>query len=292
MTHPTPRLSVVIITWNSERHIGRCLSTLRTDLERSHLRHEIIVIDNGSSDSTLQRLAELGYSTVTVVPLGSNTGTTFSRNIGLRMAAGEYICVLDSDIEFTQPNTLQRLIDDLDHTPGCGIIAPRLTYGSGTHQKSCDRFPTLFTKLKRLFFLKSLERQEGRQSCDRAEKMEVDYAISAFWLFRRILTDRIGLLDEHIFYAPEDVDYCARCWLGGLSVVYDPNVVAVHNAQEISRKRLFSKAALDHILGLLYYYRKYRCLLATRRLHAAIDRARNSSDAKDPAVGAAQHLEH
>lgn len=73
------------------------------------------------------------------------------------------------------------------------------------------------------------------------------------------VVDKVGLLDENIFYAPEDVDYCLRIWKSGFKIIYDPQVSAVHHAQEISRGFTFNKATVEHIKGLFYYFRKHRC---------------------------------
>src|SRR5690606_21095374 len=99
-----------------------------------------------------------------------------------------------------------------------------------------------------------------------------DYAISAFWLFRRRLLDEVGYLDERIFYSPEDVDYCLRVWEAGYKVVYDPRVHAIHDAQEISRGFRMARFTWSHIGGLLYLFRKHRYMLGHRRLYRRIGR--------------------
>src|SRR5690606_30425379 len=93
------------------------------------------------------------------------------------------------------------------------------------------------------------------------EPFSVDYAISAFWLVRRSLYAALGGLDEKIFYAPEDVDFCLRVWRSGHSVVYVPSVTVVHHTQEISRGFALNRAKLNHVKGLLYYFLKHRYIL-------------------------------
>jgi GT2 family glycosyltransferase len=80
---------------------------------------------------------------------------------------------------------------------------------------------------------------------------------SAFWLFKRELIESIGLLDEKIFYAPEDVDFCVRAWLKGWKIYFYSRAKVIHRAQEISRKKPFGRAALSHLKGLAYYFWKY-----------------------------------
>ena len=82
--------------------------------------------------------------------------------------------------------------------------------------------------------------------------------MSACWIRRRDAYDQIGLLDEHIFYAPEDVEYCLRSWSLGLKVIYYKNCTVLHHWQRISRKKFFSKHNYEHIKGLKYLKRKYK----------------------------------
>jgi GT2 family glycosyltransferase len=147
-----------------------------------------------------------------------------------------------------------------------------------------DRFPTLPHKARRFFALRAMERRVNREPPPGGVR-EVDYAISAFWLFRRDLIDRVGVLDERIFYAPEDVDYCLRLWKSGYSVLYDATVHAVHDAQEISRGAPLKKIALRHIAGLLYLFRKHGYVMSRRRVYRAIARARTDAIAAGRLAG-------
>ena len=268
-------LSFIILSWNSAHFLEGVLTTLESDIKGSGLSHEIIVIDNGSQDGSLTALR--GYQAkglpITVVPLGHNTGTTFSRNIGFRMARGKFICVLDSDMEFCELNTLLSLMRVFESHPQAGIVSPILKYPSGNHQKSFDQFPTLTNKLQRLFFLRSMEEKEGHREFKVNDILEVNYTISAFWLFRRELVERIGLLDENIFYAPEDVDFCLRTWLAGQQVLYCGCTRVIHRAQEISRKKPFGKAARSHLAGLIYFFRKYGYAISLKKISSRIAEA-------------------
>ena len=79
---------------------------------------------------------------------------------------------------------------------------------------------------------------------------------------------KVGLLDEHIFYAPEDVDYCLRMWLNGYKVVYNPTAEVIHYTQRVSHKS--KKLAILHAEGLLYYFWKYKYLFSKRRIYNKI----------------------
>lgn len=260
------KLSLVILTWNSATYIEKCLTTVKKDLAESNIDFEIIFIDNGSTDGTVEAIKSAGPNNVVRIELGNNTGTTFSRNIGLRYCTGTHVAIIDSDVIIKEERTFERLIEYLDAHQEVGILVPRLIFASGRFQKSTDVFPTLVHKLKRFFFLRQMEEKE----IEHTEPTDVDYAISAFWLFRKTLTAEIGLLDEHIFYAPEDLDYCLRSWVYGRPVRLYPQVTVIHDAKEITRKKLLSRHTFSHAAGLFYFFRKHGYMFSATRLRNRI----------------------
>ena len=94
---------------------------------------------------------------------------------------------------------------------------------------------------------------------------DVDTAISAFWLLPASFLERVGLLDENIFYSPEDVDYCMRVHEAGFPVCYYPEIECVHITQQITHRRRLSRISLSHLRGLAYYFRKHRYLFSASR---------------------------
>ena len=255
-------LSFVILSWNSKDHLECCLASIEKQLPDHDWQYEIFVVDNGSTDGSAQWLKEQEKHKPNVVKpiyLDHNTGTTYSRNRALKLCKGEYIIVLDSDVEL-HSETIPALKTVIESEDGVGMVVPKLLYGSGQLQKSTDEFPTLIRKLERLFFLKSIEDREAA-AVPVNDNVYVDYAISAFWMFSKQVLDEVGLLDEKIFYAPEDVDYCIRVWKSGFKILYVPREVATHHAQEISRGFKLNKAKIEHVKGLIYYFIKHRYFL-------------------------------
>jgi len=282
VTAPTRpvRLSSVVLSWNSSRHIEGCVRSLLAESDASGGDDEIIVVENGSTDGAveiLKRLEQERPQQVKVLYLERNTGTTVSRNLALQRAAGRYVAVIDSDV-IVPPGTLAPLLARLEQDPSCGLVAPLLRYPDGRLQMSTDVFPTLPRKIRRLLSLKRMERRRNSRDWPRVP-IDVDYAISAFWVMRRSTVDRVGFLDERIFYSPEDVDYCLRMWEAGYRVVYDPTVQAIHCAQEISRGFPVSAAAFSHVGGLLYLFRKHRYAFSRARLYRRFSEVRTDSRA-------------
>lgn len=258
------QLSFVILTWNSARYVQKCFDRIFAAMDGRGLEYEILVLDNGSTDGTvelLQRAARDYAAKLRVFYEPQNLGTTRSRNILLRAARGEYVCIMDSDVEVF-PGVIDTLLVQLQKLDGAGMVVPRIRYPSGNWQKSFDGFPTLANKINRFARLRTIEQREGGElGGSGLAPFRIDYAISAFWLMRRSLFERVGLLDEKIFYAPEDADFCLRVWKAGFSIWYVPEVEVIHHTQEISRGFKLNRAKWNHIVGLAYYFLKHRYLL-------------------------------
>lgn len=264
-------ISFIILTWNSAASIGHCLASIH-EVAKS-LDVVTGVIDNGSTDETpviLQRAAKsFPEIALDIVWLPENRGTTISRNIGIRRVANRarYLCILDSDA-FITTEALRNMMRVLEETPHAGIVGPMLRSEDGTVQNSGRAVPTLTLKLLKVLPIASLRR--------RGEQMEViekpagavvpvGYLMSACWLMKSSLVRDIGLLDEHIFYAPEDVEYCLRAWTKGYRVLYDGRVAITHVWQRLSRKKLLSRHNWEHLKGLAYLFWKYRYCFRSRK---------------------------
>lgn len=255
-THNSLDISVVILSYNSASYIDKCINSIMAAISSDKYSFDIYIIDNGSKDGSTEKLLSFQARYPDRIKLkffSENTGTTRSRNYALNQINSRYVLVLDSDA-YINSEAIDHLYNTLHNDPTIGMIVPRVIYPSGNFQKSTDAFPTLSNKFMRYFFLKSDEKNSPMKNL--TTPIEVDYAISAFWLFRGELITKVGTLDENIFYSPEDVDYCIRIRKGGYRIVYDPAVCIVHDAQEISRKKL-NLFFFSHLKGLFYLFKKH-----------------------------------
>lgn len=254
------KTAFVILTWNSEQFIASCLESV---LSLFCEALDVYVVDNGSVDGTVAVLEGLAVSnsSLHLILEEDNLGTTVSRNKALRMVDSDtdYICILDSDTVVNQ-SALESMAEALRLNPGIGVVGPTMVDSSDTVQLSGRNLPTLSLKVRKAWpFGRVAERaaKEERPSAPVADGLQdVGYLLSACWLMPSSSLMYVGLLDEAIFYAPEDVDWCARCWDEGLRVCLCPGARIVHEYQRISHKRLFSKANLEHIKGLSHYFLK------------------------------------
>lgn len=239
-----------------------CFSSIIKKCSDEDISFEVIVIDNGSRDGSVQvveRFQKEKENKFILIALKQNMGTTYSRNRGLKMARGEYICILDSDTELGT-GSIKTVINTLLSDRTIGLIAPRLLLPGGSVQNSVKRFPTMLDKLAKipriLFGLETVN-YDFYDQFPFEKSQAVDTAISACWFFRRDLLESVGCLDEKIFYAPEDIDYCLRVCKSGYTNLYFPLFTVLHHTQQITHRKPFSKTSLSHFWGLLYYYRKH-----------------------------------
>ena len=194
--------------------------------------------------------------------LASNSGTTVSRNLGLKKACkdSQYICVLDSDT-IVNESAMTQLLEILSTDPTIGIVGPVLQGMDASIQNSGRAIPTLSLKLLKVLPSKKLREREIRkeQIPKKQDVTNVGYLMSACWVMPASLIQEIGFLDENIFYAPEDVEYCMRTWRYGYRVCYVKNASIIHVWQRLSRKKVFSKHNWEHVKGLLYLFHRYHC---------------------------------
>ncbi|MDR3194271.1 MAG: glycosyltransferase family 2 protein [Tannerella sp.] len=271
------RLSVILIGYNSWHYLERCLASLRFLLDNPLV--EVIYVDNASTDDSATETRRL-YPQVKVIENRKNAGIAIARNQGLRIATGEYLWLLDSDTEVSA-TSLAAMLAFMDANPEAGLCGCRMYGQDGSVQESCRPFPTVGGKLRaagRILVAKwkgtAVRSEPGGYDLNASRPFEVDYVIGACQLIRRIAKEIAGLLDEHIFYGPEDADFCLRVKQSGYRVYYLPHISIYHAYQRASSHRIFSKITFLHLQGLIYYFWKRRVLADARFKDSKIQRFR------------------
>ena len=260
-------VSFIILTWNSEKYIYSCISSIYFI---QGIDKEVIVIDNGSKDRT-KEIIRNNFPDVTLIELDRNYGTTYTRNLGIKASNKNYnyICILDSDT-IVNKDAVYKLIGCLKLDCKYMLAVPKMINQKGEMQLSAKRFPTIIIKLYKALPFKYFNlighRLEGVLIEENSNIIEVDYAISACWLMKREVIDLAGLLDENYFYAPEDVDYCATIWERGGKVILITDSLIIHDTQRISKRRVISKLNFLHIKGLIYFFLKHRYCLNAKKI--------------------------
>ena len=257
------KLSVIVIGYNSWNYLEKNLNSLSFLFNDDNV--EIIYVDNASTDKTLSKIKVL-FPSVILIENTKNRGISVARNQGINIASGEYIWLLDSDTE-AEKRALDTMLSFMDENPDVGICGSKLFGQNGAIQASCRVFPTISGKLKAAIhiFGKKLNlrlyssfHHQNTYNKYWETPFEVDYVIGACQLIRKSAQEKIGLLDEKIFYGPEDADFCFRMKQAGYKVFYLPQVYLFHAYQRVSSHKIFSKLTREHLKGLIYYFWKHR----------------------------------
>ena len=259
-----PVVAFVVLSWNSQHYISNCLDAV---LCCNSITPLVLIVDNGSTDETSAILQqyEADHSEIICTFLPENFGTTISRNLALKNLPSDanYVCILDSDTVIND-QALATMIQILEQNPDIGIVGPTMMNSAGATQLSGRNLPSLGIKLRKAAPLKGLQDEGAQMEVPNTpvvqDMQDVPYLLSACWLMPVSTIDTVGFLDENIFYAPEDVDYCLRVWQAGLRVVRCWNAQIIHEYQRLSHKKLFSKTNKEHLKGLVYYFKKHHYL--------------------------------
>lgn len=263
----TLKVSFVILTWNSVKNIESCFGSLPASVTCSF---EVIVVDNGSRDGTVDAIKK-NFPNVRLIQNSRNAGVACARNQGIRASCGQYVLILDDDT-VVRPLAVQTLVRLLDDSTQVGVCGPQLVDAKGELSLSCRLFPTFWDKLGRWLpgnFWRAMRRRTELADWNHEVPRNVDYLIGACQLIRRRALDEVGLLDELIFYGPEDVDLCLRMHESGWRVMYEPRAIVVHDERRIARSVL-SGLGWRHMYGVAYYFWKHGYLFSRRRLYARL----------------------
>jgi GT2 family glycosyltransferase len=244
-------VSVIVLTWNGGSFIEPCL---RAVLTQEPPPSEVIVVDNASTDGTSDLIAE-HFPGVQLIRNSRNLGFAAGNNVGLRVATGDTIVLLNQDTR-AHPGFLAALAATFDD-PAAGIVGAKLLYPDGTIQHAGGY---LYGPRGETGHLGRCEPDDGRFE----EMNQPEFVTGAALAIRRATLEQIGLLDEG--FAPayyEDVDWCFRARAAGSRVVYQPQAKAVH--YESTTTALDShrhKYALNHgRVRFLYKHRSSERLL-------------------------------
>jgi GT2 family glycosyltransferase len=245
-------LSVIIVTYNSEKYISNCLNSLiRASKE---IPHEIFVIDNNSNDQTINIIN--GFNDVaSLIVNGQNLGFAKAVNIGLKRCLGKFIILLNPDV-IIKSGSLESVIDFMEINDRVGICGCRLLNGDDSIQYSKGPFPTLFSTILR----RALPRRMRKYHLRGYDKIvECDWVTGAFMLIRKKMAQEIDFFDETFFLYYEDVDLCLRAKQREWKILYYPMICAYHlDPHHAKNKSKINKNMKIEIRNsLLKYFKKH-----------------------------------
>lgn len=216
-------LSIIIPSYNTKKLLQECLDSIKKN--KGKLSIEIIVVDNGSTDSTVDYLKKVSKDKmIQTILLKQNWGFAGAVNRGIEKARGECLFLLNSDTQ-VQKETLKKVVDFAKKHPQ-SIVGLQLVNLDGSIQPSVYHFPSVTGAIKEFW----LGKKDSYQKYAPLSKkpVEVDAVTGAAMLIPRKIIKEIGLFDEKYFFYFEDLDYCRLAKKVGLKVYYLPAVKILH----------------------------------------------------------------
>jgi len=255
-------LSIIIVNWNTKDLLKKCLESIFR--YEKNVNHELIVIDNASTDGSSEMISELKIKNqkLKVILNEKNLGFAKAVNQGIKLSEGKYILLLNPDTEIRE-NTLKKMIRFMEEHFRVGICGGKILNPDGSIQPSVRRFPSLmsqiFVLLKCHHFLKNFLpiKKYFSLDFDYSKTQEVEQVMGAFFMMRRELIAEIGLFDENFFLWFEEVDFCRRAKTAGWQIYYFSEAEVIHQRAASFRQVLPLKNQWQFNKSLLYYFKKH-----------------------------------
>jgi hypothetical protein len=233
-------LSIIIVSYNTCDLLRDCLRSVFACLY--DVPFEVIVVDNNSPDDSVA-VVRKEFPQARLIESPVNGGYAYANNIGLKVAQGDHLLLLNPDTVLPQ-TALQMMRQFMAEHADAGVGGAKLVLRDGSLDLACRRgFPTLEVAFYRLVGLSRRYPQSSRLNrynlgyLDPDQVAEVDAVVGAFMWIRREALEQAGLLDERFFAFGEDIDLCYRIKVEhGWKVYYNPAVVVTHYKSQSMRK--------------------------------------------------------
>ena len=274
------KLSIIIVSYNTKELLRRCLESVirclvRGDSEEKKFtitkpllpNTQIIVVDNGSTDGSIQLIKnekELFLRNVKIknynlklkiIENKKNLGFAKAVNQALREAKGEVVLLLNSDTQI-KPEALEKLLE-FEKKVRPAIIGAKLLNPDGSIQASVFNLPTMNRAVGEFWLGKKNAFSKYAPLGDKP--VTVEAVVGGAMLISRKIVDKIGFFDERYFMYFEDLDYCRRARKAGFKVWYLPSAQITHehgaSGKEISsltQRWLVQSSKIYH--GLFKHY--------------------------------------
>lgn len=211
-----PLVSFIVVNWNGEAYLEDCLCSIS---EQSYAPLELIVVDNGSSDRSMEILGR--RNGIDVVRNESNLGFGPANNQGIARARGEFIALINNDTVL-HPDWLRNIVQPLLQNESAGMAAGKtLNFAR----------PDLIDNTGHLLYWDGINRGRGRMQKDQGQFDTVREALlpsGCAAVFRASMLQQIGTFDEDFFLYGEDTELGMRGRLSGWECPFVPNAVAYH----------------------------------------------------------------
>lgn len=240
----TTTLTISIISHNQAKLAINVLRNLANFCDKN-----IEIIFTSNVEENLPFTSSDFSTPIKIIKNSSPKGFGANHNAAFQQCNTDFFCILNPDIQLTS-DPFTHLLKNFND-PNVGIVAPLIIDSANNVQDNARKFPTPWSILKRTL----LRKREPDYSIKQTP-LTVDWAAGMFMLFRSDLFKQLKGFDERYFMYCEDIDICARAQKLGYTVVLDPSVSVIHNAQRDSHKNW--QYMKWHVSSLLrFFYKRY-----------------------------------
>ncbi|HEY3028076.1 MAG TPA: glycosyltransferase family 2 protein [Pyrinomonadaceae bacterium] len=234
-------LSIIIVNWNGGEFLRRCIESLLQF--PPSIPWEIIVVDNASTDDSLEWIRTAGPPNLRLIENSHNPGYGAASNQGMRLSTARMLFLLNNDAE-VRSGTIDRLISTLNSEACVGACGPRIIGSDGVLQRSVWRnlprpWEMIVTGLKLHRLIPKRIRGELLlgEFWDHARRRRVDMLSGAATLAKRELIDEVGGFDERFHMYFEDHEWCLRAVRAGWVLIFEPEAVVMHHGGQATKRR-------------------------------------------------------
>lgn len=258
-----PVVSIIIVNWNTKDLLRDCL---RSVIDQTKARHEIIVIDNASTDSSPE-MVRTEFPDVILIANQDNRGFAGANNQGLKIAAGAHVLLLNPDT-IVLNGAIDTMLGWLAQHPDVGCVGCQVLEGPDVIQRTCFADPSPLNQiivelgLMRLADKIPVLGRPWYTDWDRRSERDVDVVSGMFMLVPRVVLDKVGLLDDAFFIYAEEADWCRRIRNAGYRCVFAPEAQIIHlDGGSKSTAQIRSKMYIQMQKSNLIYARKHHGVL-------------------------------
>jgi N-acetylglucosaminyl-diphospho-decaprenol L-rhamnosyltransferase len=259
-------VAAVVVNHNTRADLLACLATLR-----DAGADEVVVVDSGSSDGSVEAVTEV-FPEVVTLPL-ANVGFGQAANAGVARTGAAAVVVANADTRFP-PGSVRAMGTYLAERPDVGAMGPLVRFADGRLQMSARGFPSLREALGHALFglwwpTNPWTRAYRLTDWDHASERQVDWVSGCCLAVRRAAFDDVHGFDPAYFMFVEDVDLCHRLGKAGWRVMFAPVAEVTHMVgASVSRKRF--RMAVEHARSLDRFYGRRFAGTPRRFLHPLI----------------------
>lgn len=254
-------LSIIIVNWNTGHLLLECIESIYATTKG--IKYEIIVVDNNSSDNSLELVKSKFTSNKELIIIENrhNKGFASANNQAIKISSGKNILLLNPDT-IVNGDVIYNTYKYLDENKQVGVAGCKVLNPDGTLQKACRRMvPTPKDAFFKLFGFSSIFKGNKTFSRynlnyeDENRFLDVDSVSGAYLMIKMETIEKIGYLDETFFMYGEEMDWCLRAKRAGYGVRYCPVGSIIHFKGE-SSKQLGLKATYEFYRAMWVFYKK------------------------------------